>query len=55
MLEGFIGFTDVQVQSSIICNCMFLGFVLGALFADGTYFVVKYIIRRIKKKGANDA
>lgn len=53
--DGFINFTDVQVSSSLIANFVFAGFALGALFADGTYFAVKFLIKKLKGKGAKDA
>lgn len=53
--EGFINFTDVQVAGSMIWSFVFIGFALGAIFADGTYFTVKFLIKKFKKKGAKDA
>lgn len=48
-MEGFVGFTDVQVASSILFGVTFASFALGALFADGTYFFVKWLINRRNK------
>ena len=51
-MEGFVGFSDVQVESSILFVATFIGFALGAMFSDGMYHLFKWLRNRRNKNNA---
>lgn len=53
-MEGFINFTDVQVQSSILCNIFGVGFLCGAFVCDGMFYTVKFLIKKIRANRSHE-
>lgn len=48
-MDGFVGFTDVQVADSILFSATFCGFCIGIFISDGLYYGIKFLLKKLRK------